>query len=77
MEKSLSEIGREKGISRQRVWQMKQKENGKCVTCGDKLSYKNVTYCEDHAYKHSQRTRRYQIRKDIRKRINDSALTHE
>ncbi len=48
----------EKPLSRQRLWQIKCKELGLCVTCGKPLNlYK--THCDIHNIAARNRTRKY------------------
>lgn len=34
-------------LSRQRLWQMKQKKKGKCTRCGNKRSKRSISQCDE------------------------------
>jgi len=53
---SLAKLAREKGVSRQRMWQILRTQEGLCSTCG-KLRNLYAWVCDDCAKKHRKRTR--------------------
>lgn len=45
-------------MSRQRDWQLKQKDLGRCLMCGKAVSLKNKRLCDYHREKHNIRRRK-------------------
>jgi hypothetical protein len=64
MERNVATHPRKRSISRQRLWQLKQKASRLCTKCGDKLSDTSVNFCERcrlniNAYYRASRRVRY------------------
>ena len=66
-------VGRGRWVSRQRAWQLRMKEQGKCIRCGGKLKKGSSRFCKDHweaakARAIRRRAERRKIREAIAKR---------
>jgi hypothetical protein len=49
---------KEKKLSRQRLWQIKQRRKGRCLTCGKPAWRKGSARCATHLADHRERQRR-------------------
>lgn len=48
-------------VSRQRIHQMKKKDQGRCMICSNSLSPHSRNYCEHHRKQVSQRQRKNRV----------------
>lgn len=61
-----------RALSRQRVWQIKQQEAGRCVKCGkprEEEGQGNGQFCEHHRLEHLK-TMKKQYRKKVKNRLH-------
>lgn len=64
---SLSREARGQGVSRQRIWQKMQRQEGRCVLCGDSAEVNDVnnhvySYCGAHRQYRKAALARYRMR---------------
>lgn len=55
--KGKVKIGRNRWVSRQRAWQLRNKKKGLCMRCGGKLRKGSVRFCVEHAKAATEKAR--------------------